>query len=61
MKELYFVIIMTKCKECGKDYDEGGTKDYCSDECFKENIQKRIIKATENDSSHTKNISKDVS
>ena len=51
---------MTKCKECGKNY-KIGIKDCCSDECFKENIQKRIIKATEKDSSHTHNISKDGS
>jgi len=51
---------MAKCKECGKDY-EIGTKDCCSDECFKENIQKRINKATENNRSHTQNISKDES
>ncbi|MGY5149316.1 MAG: hypothetical protein ACW9W3_04560 [Candidatus Nitrosopumilus sp. bin_68KS] len=49
---------MKKCKLCGKDY-EVGVKDCCSDECFKEDIQKRAKIATEDDVSHTKKISRD--
>ena len=47
---------MAKCKECGKEY-EVGIKELCSENCFKINIQKRIIDASENDPSHTKKLS----
>ncbi len=49
---------MKKCKICSKDY-EVGIKDFCSDECFKEDIKKRVKIATENDTSHTRKISRD--
>ena len=32
---------MAQCKECGSEY-EVGVREFCSDECFKINIQKRI-------------------
>ncbi|MDH3311741.1 MAG: hypothetical protein OEM28_01175 [Nitrosopumilus sp.] len=51
---------MKKRKECGKGYDIR-IKDFCFDECFKENIQKRINEATENYAPHTKKISRDES
>jgi hypothetical protein len=46
---------LAKCKECGSEY-ETGIKDFCSEQCFKKNIQKRINEATENDTSHTNKI-----
>ncbi|MFQ5496726.1 MAG: hypothetical protein ACE5DU_02440 [Nitrosopumilus sp.] len=49
---------MAKCKECDNEY-EVGVKGFCSDECFKKNIQNRINEAVANDDSHTTNISKD--
>lgn len=52
--------VLAECKECGKVY-EVGVKDCCSDYCFKKNIQKRINEAVENDTSHTKKISRDDS
>jgi len=48
------------CKECNIEY-EIGVKDFCSDDCFKKNIKKRINEATESDPSHTNKISKDNS
>ncbi|MFQ5475431.1 MAG: hypothetical protein ACE5DT_00180 [Nitrosopumilus sp.] len=51
---------MAKCAECGKEY-ETGIKDFCSAECWKKDIQKRIEKATKNDASHTNKISKEHS
>lgn len=47
---------MVECKECGSTY-EVGVKDWCSEECFKKNIQKRINVATQNEKSHTSKIS----
>ena len=49
---------MGKCKECDSEY-EVGVKEFCSDECFKKNIQDRINEATKNDRSHIKTLSKD--
>jgi hypothetical protein len=46
---------LAKCKECGGEY-ETGIKDFCSEKCFKKNIQKRINEATVNDTSHTNKI-----
>ncbi len=51
---------MKICKECSSEYDIG-IKDFCSEDCFKKNIQKRINEATKNDTSHTDKISKDDS
>ena len=51
---------LVKCKECGIEY-EVGIKDFCSEECFKKDIQKRIDEATKNEKSHTSKISKDSS
>jgi len=51
---------MTQCKECGREY-EIEVKGFCSDECFKVNIQKRINDATEKESSHTNKLTKDES
>ena len=48
---------MAKCKECNTEYDVG-IKDFCSEKCFKKNIQRRIYEATENDTSHTNKIIK---
>jgi len=44
------------CKECGIDY-ETGVKDCCSMDCHKKDVQKRINEATENEASHTKELS----
>ena len=51
---------MTQCKECGTEY-EVGVRGFCSEKCFKINIQKRIKDATENDTSHMNNLTKDES
>jgi endogenous inhibitor of DNA gyrase (YacG/DUF329 family) len=51
---------MAQCKECGSEY-EVGVREFCSDECFKINIQKRINEATEKESSHTNKLTKDES
>ena len=51
---------LAKCNECGIEY-ETGVKDFCSEECFKKNIQKRINEATKNDMSHTSKIIKNSS
>jgi len=51
---------LAKCKECSIEY-ETGIKDCCSEECFIENIQKRINEATKNEISHTSKISKENS
>jgi len=40
---------------CNREY-VAGIKDFCSDDCFRKNIQKRINDATKNDSSHTNKI-----
>ena len=47
---------LAKCNECNKEY-EIGIKDFCSDDDFRKNIQKRINDATKNDLSHTNRIS----
>ena len=47
---------MAKCKECGSEYTDG-VKDFCSEECFKIDIQKRIDEATKREKSHTTKIS----
>ncbi|MGY5148151.1 MAG: hypothetical protein ACW9W4_09160 [Candidatus Nitrosopumilus sp. bin_7KS] len=52
---------MSKCKECGKEYGkeyETGIKEFCSDDCYKIDIQKRINEATANEISHTIKFSK---
>jgi len=46
---------MSTCKECGIEY-ETGVKEFCSMECIKKDIQKRINEATEKEESHTDNI-----
>ena len=51
---------MLECKECSSVY-EAGVGEFCSDECFKKNIQKRIEDATKNDKSHTSKFSKEES
>ena len=51
---------MTQCKECDSEY-EVGVREFCSNKCFKINIQKRINEATEKESSHTSNLTKDES
>ena len=48
---------MHQCKECGSEY-EAGVREFCSEKCFKTNIQKRINDATEKESSHTNKFSK---
>jgi len=48
---------LSKCKECGKEYKEG-IKEFCSDDCYKIDIQKRINEATANEKSHTNEFSK---
>ena len=50
---------MSKCKECGNDYSEG-IKEFCSKDCYKIDIQKRINKATANDKSHTTKFTKET-
>jgi hypothetical protein len=49
---------MPRCKKCGKDYLQG-IKEFCTQTCYEADIQKRIVDATLNDLSHTKQISKD--
>ena len=51
---------IARCKECDNEY-EVGIKEFCSEECFKKDIQNRIDEATKNDKSHTSKISKDNS
>ncbi len=51
---------MVKGRECSIEY-ETGIKDYYSEKCFKENIQKRINEATKNEKSHTNVISEENS
>ena len=46
---------LAKCNECNKEYVTG-IKDFCSDDCFRKNIQKRINDIAKNDSSHTNKI-----
>jgi len=46
---------MSRCKECGTEY-EVGIKEFCSMECIKLDLQKRIDVATEKEESHTDNI-----
>jgi len=48
---------MAECKECGSGY-EAGVREFCSEKCFRKNIQKRINEATEKESSHTNKFSK---
>jgi hypothetical protein len=48
---------MTKCKECGNEY-QVGTKEFCSQECLEKNIKKRVIDAVDKDQSHTSKFSK---
>ena len=47
---------MAKCKECSREY-EVGINEFCSENCFKINIQNRIMDATKNDLTHTKKLS----
>lgn len=51
---------MTQCKECGIEY-EVGVREFCSEDCFKKNIQKRIDDATANEKSHTSKLTKEDS
>ncbi|WP_179361633.1 hypothetical protein [Nitrosopumilus cobalaminigenes] len=51
---------MTQCKECGNGY-EVGVREFCSEDCFKKNIQKRIDDATANEKSHTSKLTKEDS
>jgi hypothetical protein len=51
---------MAKCKECCSEY-EAGVREFCSEKCFKVNIQKRINDATEKETSHTSKLTKDES
>jgi len=46
---------LAKCNECDIEY-ELGVKDFCSKDCFKKNIQKRINDVTKNDASHSNKI-----
>ena len=47
---------MAKCIECSAEF-KVGVNAFCSDACFKKNIQKRVNDATANDPSHTSQIS----
>jgi len=47
---------LAKCAECSAEY-KVGVNAFCSDTCFKKNIQKRVNEATANDPSHTSKIS----
>jgi hypothetical protein len=47
---------MSTCKECSIEYDTG-VKEFCTIECFKINLQKRINEATAKEESHTKEFS----
>jgi len=49
---------MMQCKECGREY-EAGVREFCSEECFKINVQKRINDTTAKESSHTNKLSKE--
>jgi len=51
---------LAKCKECDTEF-KTGIKDFCSEDCWKKNIQKRINEATANDTLHTNIISKESS
>lgn len=46
---------MPRCKNCGKEYQ---VKGFCWQSCYESDILKRVIDAN-NDTSHTKKISKD--
>ena len=48
---------LAKCNECSNEYQTGVNR-FCSDECFKKNIQTRINDATNDDPSHTSKISR---
>jgi len=47
---------LVKCAECSAEF-KVGVNVFCSDTCFKKNIQKRVNEATANDPSHTSKIS----
>ena len=51
---------MAECKECGNEY-KIGVREFCSNNCFKKDIQKRINEATANEKSHTSNFAEDKS
>jgi len=51
---------LSKCNECNNEF-ETGIKDFCSEKCFRKNIQRRINEATENETSHTNKIIKNSS
>ena len=51
---------MGLCKECGIEY-EAGVREFCSEACFKKNIQDRINDATSKEKSHTNKMSKEDS
>ena len=55
-KQIYQYHKLSNCKECGKVYEEG-VKEFCSDVCYKIDIQKRINEATANEKSHTTEFS----
>ena len=49
---------MTQCKEYGREY-EVGFREFCSEECFKINVQKPINDTTAKESSHTNKLTKE--
>ncbi|MCV0430169.1 hypothetical protein [Nitrosopumilus sp.] len=49
---------MGDCKRCGRGY-EVGIKEFCSEECFKKDLQERINEATAKEKSHTNNLTKE--
>jgi len=49
---------MAQCKECGSGY-EVGVREFCSEDCFKKNIQERINDATAKEKSHTSKLTKE--
>ena len=51
---------MAQCKECGIEC-EVGVREFCSEGCFKKNIQERINDATAKEKSHTSKLTKDDS
>ena len=55
-----YASIMARCKECGSGY-EVGVREFCSENCFKKNIQERINDVTAKEKSHTSKLTKDDS
>ena len=50
---------LVNCKECGKEYEADGVKDFVQMNVLKK-YSKRINEATKNDESHTKKFSKGI-